>query len=375
MDNSSSGMMDHSTSPPPSSPSLVYASQTHLNNASNGSVSTAQTGATIGFTSATSGNGVTQTGATPYNTIVNSSLHSSVDSPPSNSRHQPQSDSRHQPQSDSRHQPQFDSRHQPQSDSRHQPQSDSRHQLQSDSSHQPHSDSRHQPRSKVGVYGWRKRCLYLLLLVIFVVAILNLALIVWVIRVIGLSANGIGGRLGSTLNIGAKSVRISGDAEFLGAIHTAEVRGGGGGGAEAPLVVEAAEELSLRVEKEHSNHLNENSNSNHKHANDALKDACSTNVALKRDRIDVSAEDLWVKNCAGETIFRAGKDAGGGGGGIEIGGVTGSSGGLKIVGEGGATFVDGVQTSRISAPTTISGSTTSGLLYIEMCIGCLCSVV
>lgn len=36
---------------------------------------------------------------------------------------------------------------------------------------------------KVGIYGWRKRCLYFLILLILVLGLINLALVIWVIRV------------------------------------------------------------------------------------------------------------------------------------------------------------------------------------------------
>uniref|UniRef100_A0A3Q2GJX2 Uncharacterized protein n=1 Tax=Cyprinodon variegatus TaxID=28743 RepID=A0A3Q2GJX2_CYPVA len=39
----------------------------------------------------------------------------------------------------------------------------------------------------VGLYGWRKRCLYFFLLVLFVTMIVNLALTVWIIRVMNFS--------------------------------------------------------------------------------------------------------------------------------------------------------------------------------------------
>ena len=35
----------------------------------------------------------------------------------------------------------------------------------------------------VGLYGWRKKCLYLLILLIVAIATINLTMIVWIIRV------------------------------------------------------------------------------------------------------------------------------------------------------------------------------------------------
>lgn len=41
---------------------------------------------------------------------------------------------------------------------------------------------------KVGIYGWRKRCLYLLILGLLVMVIVNLALTLWVLKVMEFSS-------------------------------------------------------------------------------------------------------------------------------------------------------------------------------------------
>ena len=40
---------------------------------------------------------------------------------------------------------------------------------------------------KVGIYGWRKRCLYVFMLLIMVTVIVNLALTVWILKVMDFS--------------------------------------------------------------------------------------------------------------------------------------------------------------------------------------------
>ncbi|KYN34742.1 Zeta-sarcoglycan [Trachymyrmex septentrionalis] len=42
---------------------------------------------------------------------------------------------------------------------------------------------------RLGVYGWRKKCLYSLVLTLMVIVILNLALTVWLLKVMGFSSN------------------------------------------------------------------------------------------------------------------------------------------------------------------------------------------
>lgn len=45
----------------------------------------------------------------------------------------------------------------------------------------------HRPRQPVGIYGWRKRCLYAFILFLTVLTTLNLALIIWILRVLNFS--------------------------------------------------------------------------------------------------------------------------------------------------------------------------------------------
>lgn len=36
---------------------------------------------------------------------------------------------------------------------------------------------------KIGIYGWRKRCLYLFVLLLIVILVVNFALTIWILRV------------------------------------------------------------------------------------------------------------------------------------------------------------------------------------------------
>lgn len=41
---------------------------------------------------------------------------------------------------------------------------------------------------KIGIYGWRKRCLYVLILGLLIMVIINLALTLWVLKVMEFSS-------------------------------------------------------------------------------------------------------------------------------------------------------------------------------------------
>ncbi|KAL3238264.1 hypothetical protein MRX96_021945 [Rhipicephalus microplus] len=70
-------------------------------------------------------------------------------------------------------------------------------------------------KQQVGIYGWRKRCLYLLVTLLFAMVIMNVALTVWVLRVLDFSLDGMG-----RLRIVERGVRLEGEAEFLNSLYT-----------------------------------------------------------------------------------------------------------------------------------------------------------
>uniref|UniRef100_K1Q8H7 Delta-sarcoglycan n=1 Tax=Magallana gigas TaxID=29159 RepID=K1Q8H7_MAGGI len=71
----------------------------------------------------------------------------------------------------------------------------------------------------VGIYGWRKRCLYAFILFLMVLTILNLALIVWILRVLNFSVHGMG-----KLRITENGIRLEGEAEFLDSLYTNKIQ-------------------------------------------------------------------------------------------------------------------------------------------------------
>lgn len=51
-------------------------------------------------------------------------------------------------------------------------------------SHRNNVQSSEKPQVyKVGIYGWRKRCLYLFVLLLMILILINLALTIWILKV------------------------------------------------------------------------------------------------------------------------------------------------------------------------------------------------
>uniref|UniRef100_A0A672FZ11 Sarcoglycan zeta n=2 Tax=Salarias fasciatus TaxID=181472 RepID=A0A672FZ11_SALFA len=71
----------------------------------------------------------------------------------------------------------------------------------------------------VGLYGWRKRCLYFLLLLLLVTMIVNLALTVWIIKVMNFSMDGMG-----KLRLNQDGIHLEGVGEFLLPLYVKEIR-------------------------------------------------------------------------------------------------------------------------------------------------------
>ncbi|KAM4565063.1 zeta-sarcoglycan-like [Fundulus diaphanus] len=71
----------------------------------------------------------------------------------------------------------------------------------------------------VGLYGWRKRCLYFFLLLLLVTMIVNLALTVWIIKVMNFSTGGMG-----SLQLNQDGLHLEGVSEFQMPLYVSEIQ-------------------------------------------------------------------------------------------------------------------------------------------------------
>ncbi len=55
---------------------------------------------------------------------------------------------------------------------------------------------------KIGIYGWRKRCLYVFLLLLLITVIINFALTIWIIKVMDFSL------VSNMSNIGISNIKV-----------------------------------------------------------------------------------------------------------------------------------------------------------------------
>ncbi|XP_037552057.1 zeta-sarcoglycan [Nematolebias whitei] len=71
----------------------------------------------------------------------------------------------------------------------------------------------------VGLCGWRKRCIYFFLLLLLVTMIVNLALTVWIIKVMNFSVDGMG-----KLQLNQDQLHLEGVSEFQMPLYVNEIR-------------------------------------------------------------------------------------------------------------------------------------------------------
>uniref|UniRef100_A0A8C5NWH7 Gamma-sarcoglycan n=1 Tax=Jaculus jaculus TaxID=51337 RepID=A0A8C5NWH7_JACJA len=72
---------------------------------------------------------------------------------------------------------------------------------------------------KIGIYGWRKRCLYLFVLLLLAILVVNLALTIWILKVMWFSPTGMG-----QLHVTKDGLHLDGESEFLFPLYVKEIR-------------------------------------------------------------------------------------------------------------------------------------------------------
>ncbi|KAK9708668.1 Sarcoglycan complex subunit protein [Popillia japonica] len=106
------------------------------------------------------------------------------------------------------------------------------------SSREPHNIGVFDVRNnfKIGIYGWRKRCLYILVLTLLIMVIVNLALTLWVLKVMEFSSEGMG-----QLKIVSGGIRLEGKAFVLDSLIASSIRSKTG----QPIIIESSRNITL----------------------------------------------------------------------------------------------------------------------------------
>ncbi|KAM9363397.1 zeta-sarcoglycan-like [Symphorus nematophorus] len=90
----------------------------------------------------------------------------------------------------------------------------------------------------VGIYGWRKRCLYFFILLLLVTMIVNLALTIWILKVMNFTPDGMG-----NLRVTKEGVRLEGVSEFLLPLYVKEIQSR----RDSPLILQSDRNVTVNA--------------------------------------------------------------------------------------------------------------------------------
>ncbi|KAJ8984455.1 hypothetical protein NQ317_012520 [Molorchus minor] len=160
---------------------------------------------------------------------------------------------------------------------------------------------------RIGIYGWRKKCLYVLILLLLVMVIVNLALTLWVLKVMEFSSEGMG-----HLKIVSGGLRLEGRAFILDSLIASSIKSRTG----QPIIVESSKNLTLK--------------SRHKDG------SIGSWIFLGNDRFECLTNNFKIMDDRGATLFSADANE-----------VTVGAESLRVTGEGGTSFSGSVQTTLV----------------------------
>ncbi|XP_018565194.1 gamma-sarcoglycan [Anoplophora glabripennis] len=188
---------------------------------------------------------------------------------------------------------------------------------------------------RIGIYGWRKKCLYILILVLLVMVIVNLALTLWVLKVMEFSSEGMG-----HLKIVTGGLRLEGKAFVLDSLIASSIKSRTG----QPIVMESSKNLTLKS----------------RHKNGSL----SSWIFLGNDRFECLTNSFKIMDDRGVLLFSANANE------VVVGAEN-----LRVTGEGGTSFSGSVQTTlvraesghelRLESPTKTLAVTASKSIHME----------
>ncbi|KAK6493101.1 zeta-sarcoglycan-like [Huso huso] len=166
------------------------------------------------------------------------------------------------------------------------------------------------PIYPVGIYGWRKRCLYFFILLLLVIMIVNLALTIWILKVMNFTVDGMG-----NLRVNKQGVRLEGISEFLLPLYVKEIQSR----KDSPLILQSDRNVTVNARNDLGQLTGQLT-------------VGSQTVEAQCQRFEVLSSD------SGKVLFSADKDE------ISIG-----AGKLRVTGTEGAVFGHSVETPLIRA--------------------------
>ncbi|XP_023246379.1 zeta-sarcoglycan [Copidosoma floridanum] len=162
---------------------------------------------------------------------------------------------------------------------------------------------------RFGVYGWRRRCLYFLLFGLAVVVILNLALTLWLLKVMEFSLEGMG-----SLKVIPGGIELRGQAAILDALIASSVKSRRG----SNLMLESWSNFTASARGDNGQTL--------------------ARFTLSEDKAECVSRTFQITDPNGKLLFSANNER------VVVGAKN-----LKVTGVGGAIFEGSIQTPLVSS--------------------------
>ncbi|ODM99510.1 Delta-sarcoglycan [Orchesella cincta] len=160
---------------------------------------------------------------------------------------------------------------------------------------------------QVGLYGWRRRCLFLVLSILLLLVIVNLALTLWILKVMEFSADGLG-----PLKVIPGGIQLRGEAMVLDNLVASKIGSRKG----QPIHIESSRNISLLSR--------------------GADGRVHNKLFIGDDKLEIMASGMKITDTRGRLLFSADRKE------VLVGAEL-----LRVTGEGGAVFHGSVQTPLV----------------------------
>nr|XP_033804876.1 gamma-sarcoglycan isoform X2 [Geotrypetes seraphini] len=162
---------------------------------------------------------------------------------------------------------------------------------------------------KIGIYGWRKRCLYLFVLLLLIILLINFALTIWILKVMWFSPTGMG-----YLQVTSEGLRLEGDSEFLYPLYAKEIHSR----KDSSLLLNSTQNITVNARN--------------------LEGNVTGRLQVGSNMVEVNGQQFQLNSEEGNMLFSAEENE-----------VTVGAERLRITGPGGGLFEHSVETPFVNA--------------------------
>lgn len=162
---------------------------------------------------------------------------------------------------------------------------------------------------RIGIYGWRKRCLYFLIILLCSLVVINLSLTVWIIKILDFTMDGMG-----NLRVRKDGLRLEGQSVFLNTLYAAEIR--------------SRQDQSLKFESSKNITINTRNKKGH----------VTSKLHIGNGRLEAVTKQFTIRNRNGDILLS-----------VDDKEILTAADKMRVTGKGGVTFQGSIQTPTIKS--------------------------